>query len=242
MPKTKTQRNKYAREWRKNSYEEKRFNKPLREFLELKYRDIFNEYNWFYKSLNEQCPTSKDLTKTTGYKNWKRRQLNCESSDDEPTETEPAETEQPETEQPETEQPETEPAKTEQPETEQPETESAETEQPETEQSETEPAETEQPETESNILTVALEETFPPDDNNYVDINNMDINQIDSIIEQVINELEGEEAIRELLNNNELVHPHYQDQDEGIGLDVESELEAILEPFDYELEVEGIDY
>ena len=222
MPKTKTQRNKYAREWRKNSYEEKRFNKPLREFLELKYRDIFNEYNWFYKSLNEQYPTSKDLTKTTGYKNWKRRQLNCESSDDEQPETEPAETEQPETEQPETE--------------------PAETEQPETEQPETEPAETEQPETESNILTVALEETVPPDDNNNVDINNMDINQIDNIIEQVINELEGEEAIRELLNNNELVHPHYQDQDEGIGLDVESELEAILEPFDYELEVEGIDY
>ena len=222
MPKTKTQRNKYAREWRKNSYEEKRFNKPLREFLELKYRDIFNEYNWFYKSLNEQYPTSKDLTKTTGYKNWKRRQLNCESSDDEQPETEPAETEQPETEQPETE--------------------PAETEQPETEQPETEPAETEQPETESNILTVALEETVPPDDNNNVDINNMDINQIDNIIEQVINELEGEEAIRELLNNDELVHPHYQDQDERIGLDVESELEAILEPFDYELEVEGIDY
>ena len=70
----------------------------------------------------------------------------------------------------------------------------------------------------------------------------MDINHIDNIIEQVINELEREEAVRELLNNNELVHPHYQDQDEGIGLDVESELESILEPFDYELEVEGIDY
>ena len=147
MPKTKTQRNKYAREWRKNSYEEKRFNKPLREFLELKYRDIFNEYNWFYKSLDEQYPTSKDLTKTAVYKNWKRRQLNCESSDDEPTqtkqpETEPVETEQPETEPVETEQPETGPTQTEQP--------------------ETEPVETEQPETGSNILSVALEETFPP--------------------------------------------------------------------------------
>ena len=211
MPKTKTQRNKYAREWRKNSYEEKRFNKPLREFLELKYRDIFNEYNWFYKSLDEQYPTSKDLTKTAVYKNWKRRQLNCQTSDDEPTETELAETEP------------------------------AETEPAETEPAETEPAETEPAEPESNILSIVLEETFPPNNNN-VDINNMDFNQIDNIIEQVINELEGEEAVRELLNNNELVHPHYQDQDEGIVLDVESELEAILEPFDYELEVEGIDY
>ena len=58
----------------------------------------------------------------------------------------------------------------------------------------------------------------------------------------MINELEQDEAVRELLNNEEFVHPHYQDEDEGIDLDIETELEAIVEPFDYQLEVEGVDY
>ena len=230
MPKTKSERNTYTREWRKSSYKEKRFNKPLREFMELKYRDTYNEYCWFYRSLDEQHPSSKDLTKTVTYKNWKRRQLNCESSDDE-TKTAEAETEPIEAE--------TEPIEAETELTE------AETEPIEAEtepiEAKTEPteAETEPARAESDhpdILSVALEETLPPG------INSIDINQIDNIIQQVINELEQEEAVRELLNNEGLVHPHYQDEDEGIDLDVESELEAIMEPFDYELEVEGVDY
>ena len=44
------------------------------------------------------------------------------------------------------------------------------------------------------------------------------------------------------MDNDELGQPHYMDEDEGIGLNVESELEAITEPFDFDLEVEGFDF
>ena len=234
MPKSKVERNKYTREWRKSAYEEKRFNKPLREFLELKYRDVFNEYNWFYKSLNDQYPTAKDLTKTKVFKAWKSRQLNCESSADEPSESEHTETERNETEPGEAERSETEVNQTERNETEQGEAERSETEVNRTERNETEPDEAGR-----SVLSIALEETVPNDN---VDIGDLDIDQIDTIIQRVINELEEEESVRNLLNDDQLVQPNYQDQDEGIDLDIELELGAIIEPFDYQLEVEGLGF
>ena len=229
MSKTKSQRNKYCREWRKKSYEEKRYNKPLREFLELKYRDIFNEYNWFYKSLDQQYPSSKDLTKTPAFKNWKSRQLNCESSDDEPTEAESnmlsAEQIQPESVEAESNMLSAEQI--------QPEPVEAERNVLSAEQNQSEPVEAE-----SNMLSAAAEGLFPPDN---VDVNDLDIDQIDNIIQQVINEMETDEAVRRVLNDDEIVHPQYEDQDEGIVLNVQSELDAIIEPFDYS-EVEGFDF
>ena len=246
MSKTRSEKNMYCREWRKNCYKEKRFNKPMHEFIQLKYRDIYNEYCWFYKSLDEQHPSSKDLTKTTTFRNWKTRQLNCEFTDDE-TEAEQIETQQTEAEQIETgqteaEQIETEQTVAEQIETEQTVAEQIETEQTEAEQIETGQTEAEQIETEQtvaesdhpDILSIALEETVPID-------NNIDIDHIDNVIQQVVYELEQDEAIRELMNNEGLVNPHYQDEDEGIDLDIETELEAIIEPFDYS-EVEGFDF
>ena len=217
MPKSKAQIAKYARGWRKDQYTEKRFNKPMKEFLQLKYRDIFNEYQWFYKLLDENHPNSKDLTKTKTFKNWKTRQLNCESSEEEQTQSE---TNQDEVE-----------AESNQSE--------VETVRNEPEFSEVRAHETEQVETSHpDILSVAIDETLPENDNN----NNIDIDNIEHIIQEVINELEQDQAVRELLNNEELVHPNYQDEDEGIDLDVETELAAIIEPFDYEEELEGFDY
>ena len=32
------------------------------------------------------------------------------------------------------------------------------------------------------------------------------------------------------------------DEDKGIGLNVDTELEAVVEPFDYQLEMEGVDW
>ena len=228
MPKTKSARASYVREWRKNNYIERRFNKPLREYMELKYRDIYNEYCWFFKSLDEQHPSAKDLTKTRTYKNWKRRQLNCESSDDE-SETAEAELDQNEIEPAEVE---IEPAEVENDHAEV-EIEPAEV---ENDHAEVENDHAEVENDHADVLTVALEETLSPG------INNIDINEVDNIIQQVINELEQDEAVRELLNNDELMNPHYQDEDEGIGLNVDTELEDIIEPFDYELEVEGVDF
>ena len=198
MPKSKSEKASYIQEWRKNSYKEKRFNKPMREYFELKHRDNYNEYCLFFKALHQKHPNVKDLTKTSTYKSWKRRQLNCESSDEETGPAEPAETG-----------PaapiETGPAEA-------------------IETGPIEPAETDHP----DPLTAAMQETLPPD------IENININQVDAIIQQVINELQQDEVIHELFNDDELV----QDNDEGIDLDVETELEAIIEPFDYELEVD----
>ena len=200
MPRTKTENTKYLREWRKNTQKEKRFNKPLREYMELKHRDHYNEYCHFFKTLIENHPAAKDLTRTSTYKKWKRRQLNCEASDTETTETETTETE-------------TKPTEPFEPE--------AEIAPPEHVESQAEP-ENEYP----DILTMAVQETLPPD--------NIDINQLDNRIQQIIDELEQNDALRGLFNEDQLV----QDADEGIALDVESELEAIIEPFDFELEVD----
>ena len=176
--------------------------------MELKHRDNYNEYCQFFKTLDENHPTAKDLTKTSTYKKWKRQQIRCEASDDETTETDLTQNES------------------------------------ETEIGPAEPVEPEnehaEPENEHpDVLTAALQETLPPD------IDNIDINEANDIIQRLIYELEQDEALRELLNNennDELVHPRYQDEDEGIDLDVVTELEAVIEPFDYEVEVEGVDF
>ena len=64
---------------------------------------------------------------------------------------------------------------------------------------------------------------------------------MDGIINDIINDLQRDEHIHAILNN-QLVHPAYEDDDEGIGLNIDTELEAILEPFDFELEVEGFTF
>ena len=222
MPKTKAERNKYSREWRKNNYEEKRFNKGLRGYLEIKYRDIYNKYNWFYKSLSEQHPNAKDLTKTKTYKAWKKRQLNCEDIEQENQQQDETEPTQP-SEQENQQQDETEPTQP--------------SEQENQQQDETEPTQPSQAENQRDILAEALGEPLSPNN-----IERLDIDELDNMVQRVIDELEQDESVRNLLNDQELLHPHYRDEDEGIDLDVEIELEAIVEPFDYQVEVEGLDY
>ena len=217
MQKSRTELNKYCREWRKVTHEEKRFNKPLRIFLELKYRDVINEYRHFFNSLNQQYPEAKDLTKTKGFKAWKTRQLNCESSDEETSNRrEPDESD----------------------ETDLNLSDRAESEQNEGDALSVACESTDRTESEQNegdTLSVACEETIPI---NLIDRNDLPFDQVDAIIQQVIDELEQDEGIRELLNNGQQV----ETQDEGIELDTDIELAGVVEPFDYELEVEGIDW
>ena len=176
----------------------------MREYIELKYGDIYNEYCLFFKSLNEKHPSSKDLTKTRSYKNWKKEQLKNEQSDSgDQSETTPN---QPE--------PEATPKQTE------PEATPYQIE-PEATTNHTDP-------TEPAVVAVPFQETSP-------------IVNVDNIINQLMIEFEQDETIRNLLNennDNQLVHPSYEDEDEGIGLNVQTELEVIIEPFDYNLEVE----
>ena len=215
----------YARQWRESSYKDKRFNKPLKEYIELKYDEIYSEYCSFFKSLDEEHPSAKDLTKTRKYKKWKRQLLKHQSSqsEDEPdtiddqTERDPA----------------------------QPDVLTVaiqETLSPVVNIDINEAANiTQQTTNEFEQDDTTVQETLSP----VVDEINIHINEADNIIQQIINELEQDAAIRDLINaenNGELVHPHYEDEDEGIGLNVEVELQNIIEPFDYELEVEGFDF
>ena len=91
-------------------------------------------------------------------------------------------------------------------------------------------------EDEPDILSSVAEEILPE--------NLVNINDVDRIINDMINELQQDQEIQNILWNedDELVRPHYEEEDEGIGLNTTSELEAILEPFDYEVEVEGFDF
>ena len=71
--------------------------------------------------------------------------------------------------------------------------------------------------------------------------------ELNDRIDQIIRELQQDDDLREFLNaerNGEVLRPHYEDEDEdeGIGLNVETELQAIIEPFDFELEVEGAEW
>ena len=217
----------YARQWRKSSYKDKRFNKPLKEYIELKYDEIYSEYCSFFKSLDEEHPSAKDLTKTRTYKKWKNQLLKHQSSQsedesgtsDDQTEPDPA----------------------------QPDvltTAIQETLSPVVNEINADIIEaaniTQQITNEFEQDDTAVQETLSP----VVDEINIPINEADNIIQQILNEMEQDDAIRDLINaenNGELVHPHYEDEDEGIHLDVETELQAIIEPFDYQLEV-GVDY
>ena len=228
MPKTKSEKAAYMEKWRKNCYKEKRFNKPLREFMELKYRDNYNEFCHFFKLLEQKHPTAKDLTKTTTYRQWKRRQLNCESSDeDETTETEQHPDELNCEASNETTETSGETTETEQHPDELNCEASGETTETELIHAEIGPVE------HPDVLTATIRETLPPDD-----VDNISIEDVNNIIEQIVNEFEQDAAVRGLLNIDEMDHPQ---DDEGIDLDVEVELQGIIEPFDYS-EVEGFDY
>ena len=189
MPRSKVENAKYLREWRKKSKDQKRFNKPLRVYMELKYRDQYNDYCHFFKKLNENHPAAKDLTKTSTFREWKKRQLNCVETD---TGTETFEPEEGEIAPPDRQPPDTQA----------------------------------EPEEYLDILEAPVHEIQPPA---------IDINNLDDRIQQIIDDLQEDDALRRLLNEDDHL---VQDADKGIELDVETELQAIIEPFDYELEID----
>ena len=63
---------KQSRLYRRNQREQKRFEAPLREFIEVKYRSIFQEYVVLFNQMNAQNPNKIDLKKTQTFKQWKR--------------------------------------------------------------------------------------------------------------------------------------------------------------------------
>ena len=65
-----TGRAQYQRRSRVYKANERRFNNPLRAFIEHKYPSIFTEYAQLYETMNRSHPHRKNLTKTSIFKHW----------------------------------------------------------------------------------------------------------------------------------------------------------------------------
>ena len=229
MAKSKTNLSKteYKKEWRRKNKEDKRFNRPLKEYLKLKHAAIYGEYCTFFKVLDKLNPTAKDLTKTATFKEWKK-QLN--DSDDEfggppiklntyyvkdDGETVTATTQELIAQEPDLHAEDTEGINI------------------EFEQADNIIEQTinglEQ-DTATTQELIAQEPDLHAEDTEGI---NIEFEQADNIIEQIINDLEQDQGIREILNgaDDEPLH----EADEGIGLNLEDE---IVDPFDFALEVD----
>ena len=55
---------------RREAYKMKRFNDPLKIFIEKKYPEIFGEYTEFYRYLHSIYPTRKSLMTSKTFKQW----------------------------------------------------------------------------------------------------------------------------------------------------------------------------
>ena len=65
-----------SRVYRKPRKEERRFDSPLKEFIEIKYNTIYEEYSTLYKKMIKENPYKIDLKKSKTFIQWKRDQLN----------------------------------------------------------------------------------------------------------------------------------------------------------------------
>ena len=207
---------KAARRWRATNALKKRFDGPLKEYIKIRYSDIYTEYAEFYKLLDKKYPGTRDLSKTPMFKKWIKRVR--KSSQDQQTQTSPVinQTHQ-------------------------------------------------QQESRPDILSVAIQQTLSEDIPNtvmeqilpegipeqvsaslqhYLPEVNRENDEIlpGENIEDIINELEQNEAVRNILNPlvDEMIDRYNvhitNDNDEGIELNFMDEID--LQPFDYNLEVD----
>ena len=70
--KEKTKRNTYVKTWRRCKKFEKRQALFVQEYVEEKYRAIYDEVMEFYNALNGLYPTKYDLRKTNEFRKWKK--------------------------------------------------------------------------------------------------------------------------------------------------------------------------
>ena len=70
--KSKTKRNTYVQTWRRCKRYERRQALFVQEYVETKYRAIYDEVMEFYESVNVSYPTKYDLRKTKEFKKWKK--------------------------------------------------------------------------------------------------------------------------------------------------------------------------
>ena len=202
---------KQSRLYRLQQKQQKRFEAPLRQFVETKYKMIFEEYVELYNRLDTQYPKRVDLRKTEMFKQWKL--LNNQTDTDILTlavrETIENRTEQNGSEQ-------SEDQTVDQSESEQSQDETAE--QSESEQSEDQSVDQNEPEQAEADLGPAVDQRDP--DEGLLAAQHLD---------DLVNEMMRDEQLGALLNME-------NQDDEGIELGLEDELD--FDPFDFHLEVE----
>ena len=219
-----------AREWRDNNREKRRFNTLLNGFIGVKYAAIYSEYTEFYNMMKRSHPEAGNLTKTKAYKRWKKDQESprelveavphacSEGANDLPKELDEAVPHAC------------------------------------SEGANDLPKELDEAVPHDSPVLPAANEDFTHDPtepdmlsrlvNDSLQVDNViNPDEVDNIIDSIINELVQDDAVRNILGDDEVVRPSYEDKDEGIGLNVVTELEDIIEPFDFQLEVEeGFDF
>ena len=221
-----------ARQWRVIKRQKRRFNVVLSDFTKIKFGNVYREAKDLFESLNDKYPNKHDLTKTREYKLWKNNILNDDDTDgsEKESEDESASEGEPQTAGGQS-------VNEKQPE--KPENKSdseGEPEKPEDKSANEADDEADEVDNGADILQIAAQDLLPF---------SPEINDLDDRIDQIIQELQQDNDLRDYLNaerNGELVQALYEDEDEGIGLNVDTELQAIFEPFNFELEVEGEDW
>ena len=74
-------RARYQREARKVKSNQRKFNDPMKEFIEHKYPKIFQEYTELYQKLIAEYPHRKNLTRTSMFRQWIRTETPAETPD-----------------------------------------------------------------------------------------------------------------------------------------------------------------
>ena len=218
---------KKSREYRKKLREQRRFEAPLRQFVEIKYKEIYQEYVVLYKQMDAENPNKIDLRKTEIFRQWKK--LNEQSNIDILTlaikETIEAEHEQTEDSEADSEHEQTEDSEADS----------------EHEQTEDNGADSEHEQTEDNGADSEHEQTEDSGEAN----NNLDIeNPMWGVDEGLLAAQQVDQLVNQMIIDDELramLEPEPED-DEGIELNAYDELEMDIEPFDYRLEVELADW
>ena len=75
-----------ARRWRATNTLKKRFDGPLKEYIKIKYSEIYDEYSELYQRLDKRYPNVRDLSRTPMFRKRVRgvhKQLETPSSDEE---------------------------------------------------------------------------------------------------------------------------------------------------------------
>ena len=224
---------KAARKWRTTNRLKKRFDGPLKEFVKVKYNDIYDEYVQFYNLLDKKYPNVRDLSKTRMFKKWARRVWEQQAQSDSTQSADENEVSV------------------------QVQNQSSSNQSQEERQPDQLSASSQEflpLDTSLDILSTAIQETLPEGIPHQLSVSLQEFlpevipqqNEAspDDIIEEIINDLEQNEAVWALLdpvvddiingNNNEI----NRDDDEGIELNFIVEIEFDLQPFDYNLEVD----